>query len=213
MSRVLLSAALLSVLGVTAASRAIAKIDPYNCETPDLITLVARGPSGSADPIGTFTVILRDWNNVPDEGDPVTLDFHNCTDIRLCTDQLDPGMVVDCVARTITSGRSSPDGSVTFRVIGCATNSGASPGSAGPALDVYANGIFLKSVRVAVLDQNGGGVDGSDLSMVLDDYFSGQPFARSDYDGDGVLTGQDLSLWLAAYFAGGSAVSGGGACP
>jgi len=212
MSRVLLSAALLSLLAVTAASPAIAKVDPDNCEAPDLITLVARGPNGAADPIGTFTVILRDRNNVPDENEPVTLDFHYCADIRLCSDQRDPGLVVDCVARTV-SGRSSPDGRVTFCVIGCATNLGASPGSIGPALEIYSDGILLKAVRVAVLDQNGGGLTGGDLSLVLNDYLSAQPFARSDYDGDGLITGNDLSLWLAAYFAGGSAVSGGGACP
>ena len=212
MLRVLLSAILLSLLGMIAATQAIAKVDPANCDTPDLITLVARGPSGTADPMGTFTVILRNPNNEPDEGNPVVLDFHDCTDIRLCTDQQDPGLVVDCVARTIT-GMSGPDGRVTFRVIGCATNFGASPGSTGPALTVYGGGHFLKTIPVAVLDQNGGGVDGSDLNMVIADCLSGQPFARSDYDGNGVLTGNDLSLWLAAYFAGGSAVGGGGACP
>ena len=43
---------------------------------------------------------------------------------------------------------------------------------------------------------------------------SGQQFARSDFDGDGVLSGNDLSLWLAAFFGGASAIGCGAAvCP
>jgi hypothetical protein len=45
------------------------------------------------------------------------------------------------------------------------------------------------------------------------DFMSGQPYARSDYDGDGVLSGNDLSLWLVAFFTGTSAVGCGSACP
>lgn len=56
-------------------------------------------------------------------------------------------------------------------------------------------------------------MDSEDLSLFLADYFSGQSFARSDYNGDGTLDGNDLSLWLAGFFAAGSAVSGGAACP
>ena len=212
MSRVLLSAILLSILGLGAATPAFAKIDPVNCEAPGLITLVARGADGTADPIGTFTVFVRDFNNVPSENEMVSLDFQNCPDIRLCIDQDDPRVTVDCAGRSV-SARTGPDGAASFRVIGCAVNQGSSPGAIAPTLIVFAEGVYITTARVAALDQNGGGVDGSDLSMVLDDYFSGQPFARSDYDGNGVLTGNDLSLWLAAYFKAGSAVSGGAACP
>ena len=105
----------------------------------------------------------------------------------------------------------------TFRVLGCAANSGASPGSVGPSLNVYADGVLLKVVRVAALDQAGcDGLNGADLSLWLSDYYSGQAFARSDYDGDGVLSGNDMSLWLAAFYAGTSALGCGGAgatCP
>jgi hypothetical protein len=74
--------------------------------------------------------------------------------------------------------------------------------------------VWLKTVRVAVLDQMGGnGLDANDLSAWLADSFSGVPYARSDYDGDGTLSPNDLSSWLAAYFAGSSAVSGGAPCP
>jgi hypothetical protein len=186
--------------------------DPANCDVPDLITLVGLGPGGEADPLGTFLVVVRDAGGVPETDYPVILDFGGCPDIRFCADQGDPRAVVDCVGRTITM-MVDQEGQATFRVLGFATNAGASPGSTGPSLDVYAGPIFLEKVRVAALDQNGlAGVNAADLSLFLADYFSGQSFARSDYDGNGALTGNDLSIWLTAFFAGGSAV-GGAACP
>lgn len=214
MSRVHLSAILLTALGLGLATRAAASPpDPFNSEVPDLITLVARGPDGGPDPLGTFTVVVRDFNNVPHEGVDVVLDFHDCPDIRVCADQGDPNVVVDCTGRLIRAV-SDRSGLATFRVMGSATNLGASPGSVGPCLDVFGDGVFFKVVRVATLDQNGlGGADGGDFSLFLADYFSGQSFARSDYDGNGTLEGNDLSLWLSAFFAGGSAQSGGATCP
>jgi hypothetical protein len=213
MSRAEIIAITLSAVCLGLATETMARVDPINSEAPDLITLVARGAGGDADPLGTFTVVVRDFNNVPEQNMEVVLDFSQCPDIRLAADQVDPHVTVDCAARSIGK-LSGVNGEATFRVIGSAANLGASPGSIGPCLSVYANGVFLKTVRVAALDQNGvGGADSGDLALFLTDYFSGQPFARSDYDGSGTLGGNDLSLWLAAFFAGGSAVSGGAACP
>lgn len=214
MSRVRLTAIVLSTLYLGVAAEARAKLpDPSNSEVPDLITLVARGADGVADPLGTFTVAVRNYVNMPIQGAYVRLHFQNCPDIRMCADQGDPNLLVDCGNRMV-SAVTDQAGRATFRVIGSATNSGASPGSIGPSLDVYADGVFLKSVRVAALDQNGlGGADGGDFSLFLADYFSGQSFARSDYDGNGTLEGNDLSLWLGAFFAAGSAQSGGATCP
>jgi hypothetical protein len=200
------------------AARATAKIDPCNSEAPGLITLVGLGADGSADPLGSFTVDVRDFNNVPQQNSRVVLDFSGCPDIRVCADQRDPSVTVDCVAHTLMK-LTDVNGQATFSVVGCAANLGGSPGSTGPSLNVYADGVFVGSPgcagahRVATLDQNGGGVTAEDLSLFLEDYFSGQNYARSDYNGDGIVGGNDLSLWLAAFFAGGSAVSGGVPCP
>ena len=218
MSRAGLIATLTAALGLGLATWAEASPpDPANCDVPDRITLVARGPGGTADALGAFLVVLRDFNAVPEDDYPVTLDFSGCPDIRLCADQGDPAAVVDCAARTITMPNNGL-GEFTFRVLGFAVNTGASPGSIGPSLDVWAGpaggGFYLKDVRVAALDQNGSeGVNGVDLSLFLADYLSGQPFARSDYDGNGAVDGNDLSVWLAAFLAGGSVLSGGPACP
>lgn len=213
MAHIYRSALLLTLLCAgLAGAVAAGPPDPANCEVPDLILLVGRGAGGSADAHGAFTVVLRDFNNVPEENREVTLDFSHCPDIRLCADQGDPGVVTDCAAKSVRA-TAGQDGRVTFRVLGFAVNSGASPGSIGPTLEVYVEGIFLETVRVSALDQNGDGVNPADLSLLLGDSFSGQAYARSDYDGNGVLDPNDVSLWLAAFFAGGSAVSGGAACP
>ena len=213
-------AVLASILCLGLAARATAKIDPCNSDCPGLITLVGLGANGGADPLGTFTVNVRDFNKVPQEDRRVVLDFSGCRDIHLGADQRDPWVTVDCVAQTLMK-LTDVNGQATFRVVGCAANQGGSPGSIGPSLQVFADGILINSsggcigsgVRVAALDQDGGGVGGGDLSLFLADYFSGQAFARSDYDGNGTIDGNDFSLWLAAFFAGGSAVGGGAACP
>jgi len=207
-------AIILWLLGLGSSTRATASPpDPFNSEVPGLITLVGRGPGGGADPLGIFTVVVRDFNNVPHQNRDVLLDFSHCSDIRLSADQQDPNVTVDCAGRSLHKV-SDANGEATFRVIGFATHLGGTQGTIGPCLEVSAAGVFFKTVRVAALDQNGlSGVDGDDLSLFLADYFSGQAFARSDYDGNGALDGNDLSLWLAAFFAGGSAAGGGAACP
>ena len=214
MSRSRLIAILFSTLCLGLAAPADAKIpDPAHSDVPDLITLVGCGANGTADPFGTFAIVVRDYAGTAHGNQQVILDFHACPDIRVCADQGDPNVLVDCPSQTVRT-LTDPDGRATFRVIGCAANTGASPGSIGPSLAVYADGVLLKVVRVAALDQDGsGGVSAGDLSMFLSDYFSGQSFARSDYDGDGALGARDLSRWLSAYFAAGSPMSGVAACP
>ena len=68
MSRVQLIAIALSAVCLGLETEAMAKVDPFNSEAPDLILLVARG-SGGPDRLGSFTVIVRDFNRVPSEGE------------------------------------------------------------------------------------------------------------------------------------------------
>ena len=213
MSRIYLAAILIPALCLGLPSNAIAKIpDPNNCDVPDHIVLVAQGADGTADPFGTFTILVRNLAGDPQQSSSVVLYFRDCPDVRICTNQ-SPDLMVYCEGRSVR-GFTGPDGRVTFRVVGCANNLGASPGAVAPGVDVYADGVFLRTISAAVLDQDGGGgLDGADLSLFLADYFSGQPFSRSDFDGDGTLSGNDLSVWHAAFFAGGSARSGTPSCP
>ncbi len=175
MSRVRL-AVLASILCLGLAAKATAGIpDPPNSDCPPLLTLVGFGPDGAPDPLGIFTVNVR---NVPWPNATVALDFSGCPDIRVCADQHDPNVTVDCVAHRI-NGRANANRQATFRVVGFAANQGASPGSIGSSLEVFVGNaippadVYIGTVRVAALDQDGGGVNGVDLSLFLTDYFSG----------------------------------------
>ena len=214
MSRVHLAALTLPALCLGLASSAIAKLpDPASCEVPDHVVLVARQADGTADPFGTFSILIRNLAGNPQPNTYVLLDFTACPDLRICSDQGDPNVSVDCSYRSVRAF-TGMDGRVTFTIIGSAINSGGSPGATGPNVNVYADGVFLKTIRVAAIDEDGaGGVDGADLSLFLADYFSGQTFARSDFDGDGVLSGNDLSVWHGVFFGGTSVRSGTPSCP
>lgn len=204
------------LVGLLVALPAAAGVpDPTQCTVPDLLTLVARDGGGHVDTGYPFAVTLRGFAGQPFDNGRVVLEFINCPELRICTDQGDPSTFVYCDASShVVHAVSDNNGRVTFHVAGGAVNAGASPGPTGPALTVYADGVFLKTVRVAALDQSGSnGMDGNDQGVWLADFMSGQPYARSDYDGDGVLSGNDLSLWLVAFFTGTSAVGCGSACP
>jgi hypothetical protein len=201
--------------GLLLALAARADVPSANDSTvPDLLVVAARGGSGAPDPAYPFTIVVRHFGGRPFSDASVVLDFTGCTDLKLCSDQGDPNVLMTCQYPSIRA-LSDINGMVTFHVVGGGLNNGALPGPTGPALNVFADGVLLKTVRVAVLDQGGfDGLTGNDHSVWLADFFSGQPFARSDYDGDGALTGNDLSLWLGAFFSGGSVLGCGSArCP
>ena len=203
------------VVGLLTAPPALADVPSATTSTvPDLLTLVAHDGSGAGDQSQPFTVVVRKLSGQTMAGADVVFVFDRCTDLKFCTDQGDPNVAVSCAYHNLRAFTGA-GGAVTFHVTGGAVNEGAAPGPTGPAMDVYADGVLLKTVRVAAFDQIGlDGMDGKDLSAWLADYFSGQPYARSDYDGDGVLSGTDFSLFLAAFFSGASAVGCGSAvCP
>ena len=186
---------------------------PANSDVPRTLLLVGRGADGTADPVGDFRVVIRDAANVPEDGVQVTVDFTDCTEDRICTDQ-SPLAGANCPTHSvISSGVTAADGSILLRVVGWADHR-VPPASSGQ-LKVWADGVVIAMFkRVAALDQDGGGVGASDLSAWLDDFFHAPNAMRADFDGDGSVTAKDLSIWLAAFFAGGSAVGGGpSTCP
>ena len=215
MTRTRLFATQLSILGLLIPLPALADVpSPQTSSVPDLLTLVGRDGGGAIDPSAPFTVVVRKLSGRPVPGADVVLEFSGCPDLRFCADQGDPNVTADCTHHVIRA-RADGNGQVTFHVQGCAANTGASRGPTGPALNVYADGVPLKVVRVAALDETGSnGLDPNDLSAWLADFFSGEAFARSDYDGDGTLDPNDLSLWLGAFLGGASALGCGSAtCP
>jgi hypothetical protein len=158
------------------------------------------------DPRGTFTMTVKDINGNPIDTD-VRIDFSACPDIRLCSIQADPDMQVICTANEkYVQKNTNSAGFVSFTIMGASNNTGASPGAGYNCAEVWlCNHTFFGGniPNVAILDQNGGGVDGSDLSAILADIFDAFTYrGRSDIDCDQTISGNDLSEWLALFFAG-----------
>jgi hypothetical protein len=175
--------------------------DPAQCTVPSHVLVVGTDAAGVPDPIGTCTIKVIRIGGTPIHQADVRL-VANSTDIRVAATQPGANQGVGCFGFWSVRGSTAIDGTVSFTVIGQADRT---PPNAGHAtLSIYANGVFLGTVPVAALDQDGGGLGAADNSLWQADYFSGQYLERSDFDGDGVLGAADFSLWLAAFFGGGS---------
>jgi hypothetical protein len=177
-------------------------VHPPNCTVPGFILLV--GASGVVpDPLGTFSVTVRDFNNFPITNSSVMIKFY-CTGIGIC--QYQAGLLVDCSNREVMTA-AGLGGVATFSLVGTALPDNCTPDDPSCAA-VYADGTLLRYVSVAVLDLDGSpGLTGGDLSEWLGDYLCGPYTPRLDYNGDGLVTGGDLSVWLGA-FLGGHSVNG-----
>jgi hypothetical protein len=182
---------------------------PY-CTVPSHLVVV--GSNGSyGDIAGTFSVVVRDVCNRT-MNCPVEVWFANVPYVRLCTNQLTPGLTMNCANRTLT--RTASGGAADFRVIGDASPAEC-PSDPPGTVSIYACGVLIGSATVAVLDIDGEpGLSGGDLSAWLGGYFCNSTSPRLDYDGDGALGGGDLSIWLSFFNGGGSALGcTAGSCP
>ena len=197
-------AALLSAVALFGASAAMAGVaSPGNCTVPGCIEMVGN-LAGVADPGFPFTVIVRDLANTPLVGASVVLDFSGCTDIGMCSDQLDINATQVCGAKT-TRRFTDGFGSVTFLVLG---GGNAAPVTLGGGGRVYANGVLIASPSVGAFDGDGAnGVGANDLSVWLTGFGTGFPFGMLDYDCSGGVRANDLSVWLTQFGAGTSAAS------
>ena len=203
------SLALLVVCGILAsAATAVAQIpDPGMCIVPSFIRVV--GYSGTTpDARGTFLIELRDIGNYPIPYSLVSIEFGNCTDMRLCKDFRDS---VDCptaVVRKLTDA----NGDATFTIVGGAKNSGASPGPGLGCVTIRGNNVLIGTATAVVLDENGAlggsnnGVTASDFVPLLRDWGAGTYFGRSDFNlsGPPVITAADFVPWLKCWGDGGS---------
>ena len=204
------------VLGLLALTAADADAgvapSPHTSTWPSLIRLV--GASGGAPDAasGQFTVVGRDLADNPVSGASIVIDLSNCTDLAICSDQMDADALVNCGAKTVRKFTNA-QGEVTFTVLGGSTGAGNATTLANGAR-IYGNGLLLATLTAASFDLDGsGGVGAGDLSVWLADFGSGQPYARSDFDGDGSLSAGDLSLWLGVFGAGRSTQSCAASCP
>src|SRR6516225_7745030 len=72
-----------------------------NSTAPSRVRLVNARAGVPDRSDGQFTVVIRDNANNPMPGASVTLDFSGVPDVVLCSDQLDPDMLMSCAAHTV----------------------------------------------------------------------------------------------------------------
>jgi hypothetical protein len=208
-------ATLLVVLGVLAASVAMAGIpDPATSTVPSYISLVGC-KAGVADPYGAFTVTVNDAAGNPVQGCEVKIVF--AADLKIYDAMV--GLAVDCVNRTVTA-TSDASGVASFTITGATINSnGVAAGSGANGATVYACEIALGQATVCVFDESGAvgglGVSAIDLGGWVGDFgklgtigYKG----RSDFSHDGVISAIDLGYWVARFGAGNSASTCGTLC-
>ena len=155
---------------------------------------------GVPDAVGSFTVTVVDLANNPLDRVSVVIDFSGCTDIAICSDQLDAGALVNCAAKT-TRKFTNPAGQVTFIVLGGSNGSGNATTLLGGAR-IYASGVLIAMPTASVFDLDSfDGVGINDLSVWLTDFgtFGNPAFGRSDYDCSGSVGINDLSVWLTEF--------------
>ena len=190
-------------------------------DIPCGITLVGTN-NGVPDPRGEFLVIIRDLAGNPVEGCEVSIDFQRCTDTQVSLDQPWPGLSVECVTGApsfaIVRGTTDAQGTVVFRIVGGARNTGpGSPAAGFKCARVFVNGfdptVPVGGLNVAAFDQNSaGGANPADLALVLSDAFSPGLEGRSDFNCSNTINPVDVSMMLQASLQGGSQQSSGDYC-
>ena len=183
-----------------------------NSTVPSAIRVVGTNGTTPDAAAGQFTIVVRDLANNPVNAASVVIDFSQCPDIELCSDQLDPNATVTCAAKTI---RKFTDfmGQVQFVILGH-SHGPADPSMALELVRIYGNGALIATPEVSAFDLDGsGGVGANDLSAWLSDFGSGLKPTRSDYDASGDIGAGDLSAWLGVFAGGGSAQSCAASCP
>ena len=197
-----ITAAMLLSAGPSAAA---VIVPPVRVQAPSCITLVGSNAGVPATSLGRFEVVIRDIANNPIFNSPVVVDLSGCDDLWLCTDQLDPGLVVHCATRTVEA-RTDVRGVATFTLLGGSRGySAGSPSSQGAKGKIYVPAYpdYGVTVAVSAYDLDGFmGVGANDFSNWLADFGSSLPWARSDYDCSGTIGANDLSLWLEGFASG-----------
>ena len=212
-SRLLLTLVPTLAAMLTAASASASRIPSAVLSTlPTAIRLVGASGATPDAVAGEFRIILRDLVNNPLPNSTVVLDFSECPDLQLCTDQLDASALVMCAQKTVRKFADG-QGQAQFVILGHSHG----PADAAMALErvrIFGNGVFVGMPEASAFDLDGAsGVGANDLATWLTDFGSGLDPTRSDYDANGHIGAEDLSEWLTVFGAGGSASSCGAACP
>ena len=177
----------LSLTTVAVCSAAVPS--PANSSTPACMVFC---PMGDVFPESQpFTVVVRDFANVPIAGSSVVIDLSGCPGAFICNPTLGDPYTTNLVARTLTRATDA-SGTASFP---------ARVGGTGPAgcAKVYADGVLLKSYALASPDQDGDGLVlyppfSNDLSIFAAKIGTADPTADLDCSG-GVVDVTDQSVF------------------
>ena len=158
---------------------------PPLCTVPHCIPLVGSN-NGVVDAAGEFVVVVRGIANNAIAGATTVVDFGNCGGVALgdAAAQAFPGISVDCTRHRV-SAISDATGIARFRLVGGGAAGGTTPGPASACAFVYADNQPLGAASVQLYDLDGAnGVGGNDLSLWMADFFARGNPERSRSDYD-----------------------------
>lgn len=189
----------LSLLALVPAAVGAAP-SPANSTIPSHVLLVGRSGAEADTATGAFTIVVRDGANVPMPGQLVEFRALLCPGARVAVNQLQAGVSSRCETNSVRA-TTDLDGSVRLAVLGGGET--LAPHGTGPCARVYVGTALLGTARLGYLDLDGaGGLGANDLAVWLTDFSTGDPIARSDFNGDDLVGADDLALWLTAWVAG-----------
>lgn len=216
--------AIAAIIVAVVAKSAIASPDPVHIVLSNCVNgncwITLEGSTGDVpdncgadNRCGRYDITVRDAANNPFVGQPVTIDFAGCPDIRLACDQLESvtGQVI--VGHQVTL-MTDASGQVAFQIQGAASaylvpGNATSPGTdeVTPCATVYAAGTLVGSLVVTAYDVNGtgspdGAVNAADASLAMAEANKialGAPArARDDLNFSGTITSADAAIYMKA---------------
>lgn len=200
----------LVLLAVLPAISFAGGISVLTSTAPRCITLVGLA-NGAADPVGTFSVTVRDLARIPSANVLVAVDFSGCPDIQIAAAPYQPasGSGLRPAQKWVVASTNSA-GVATFDIVGAVNPATRGTSTSTACAKIYADGFLLGTpgttpfgaVSVSVLDQDGtGGVGLGDLALLVSDFYLETYFGRSDYDCSGTVSMVDVSIWATSFYS------------
>ena len=180
---------------------------------PHCVALVGS-TNGVADRSGEFVVLVHDLSNNPLAGRTTVLDFGSCAGVAIGDATSQTFPGVSVdCTRHRVSAVSDATGTARFRIVG-----GATPGAPGPSAGcvlISAQNLPLGTASVQIYDLDGAsGVSGNDLSLWMADFFAAGNPERSRSDYDcNGSVGGNDLALWLGVFNAGGSASSASACP
>lgn len=181
-----------------------------NSTVPPGIRLVGENGGGQPDPLGLFTVTIRDAANNPLPGCAVEIQFNNTPQMSVGSTQSYPGLSITCAPYPVVTATTDASGAARFVITGAVIDRLSGPGgcSAAVVADDGGGPVHIGDLPVAAFDLDGElGLTTNDVYLWLCDFASGTSPCRADYDFAGGVGASDLSIMFTVLAREGSRVT------